>query len=455
MGLVAASSGALAALSLAIIRPAPSYDPWSWLLWGREIAGGSLSTLDGPSFKPLPVAVTTVLAPLGRWAPVLWVLVARAAAVLAVLLAFRLGRRLAGGWAPAGLLAAAAVVGCGSYVGYAASGLSEGLFLALALAGAEAWHTNRPRAALACGVACGLLRVEAWPFLTAAAVVTWRRRPADRPLLVAAALAVPAAWLLPDLVGSGELFRSAARARVPNPGQPALADVPLLASLGEAVRLPWWPLWAGVALLVRRATARGDAGSRSDAARAARVALVPAAAGLGWIALVAAMAQAGFSGEPRYALPGGALVAVSGAVGLAVAARDAAARDALGRVVAALVAAALLVAAAGPVRAVGEVRATQAHQWALQADLADAVILAGGRSQVLGCGRPYVGRLRGPLLAYRLRVEKHVVEPDLPPRPPGVVFRSALAPGARPAPDVPPAFEPVGRAGTWEVLRRC
>ena len=445
-------SGALAALSLAIVRPAPSYDPWSWLLWGREIAGGSLSTLEGPSFKPLPVAVTAVLAPLGAVAPVLWVLVARAAALLAVVLAFRLGRRLAGGRPPAGVLAAAAVVACGSYVGYAASGLSEGMLLALALAGAEAWRADRPRAALACGVACGLLRVEAWPFLAAAGVVMWRRRPAERPLLVAAALAVPAAWLVPELVGSGQLFRSATRARVPNPGQPALAEVPLLASLGEAVRLPLWPLWAGVALLVRRAIGRSGIASPSPAARAA---LVPAAAGVGWIALVAAMAQAGFSGEPRYALPGAALVAVSGAVGLAVGAREAAARGGLGRVLVGLVAGALLLAAAGPVRAVGRVRATQAHQWALQADLADAVALAGGRSEVLACGQPYVGRLRGPLLAYRLRVEKHVVEPDRPPQPPGVVFRSALAPGAARAPAVPPAFEPVGRAGTWVVLRRC
>ena len=324
MGAAAGWSAALAVVSLAIVHPAPSYDPWSWLLWGREIAGGSLSTLEGPSFKPLPVAVTTLLAPLGGAAPGLWVLVARAAAVLAVLLAFRLGRRLAGGWAPAGALAAAAVVLCGGYVGYAASGLSEGLLLALALAGAEAWSAGRPRAALACAVACGLLRVEAWPFLAAVGVVMWRRRPADRPLLVGLALAVPAAWLVPELVGSGQLFRSAARARVPNPGQPALADVPVLASLVEAVRLPLWPLWAGVALLVRCAAGgsrRPGGGDRSprppgEAARRAgrgdRAALVPAAAGVAWITLVAAMAQAGFSGEPRYALPGAALVAVSG-----------------------------------------------------------------------------------------------------------------------------------------------
>ena len=61
---------ALAGLSLLVVDPAPSYDAWAWLLWGREVAGGGLSTVDGPAFKPLPVAVCALLAPLGtRAAP--------------------------------------------------------------------------------------------------------------------------------------------------------------------------------------------------------------------------------------------------------------------------------------------------------------------------------------------------------------------------------------------------
>ncbi|MGH9151984.1 MAG: hypothetical protein ACRD03_06235, partial [Acidimicrobiales bacterium] len=87
MGTIAVVSVGLAGASLALARPAPAYDPWAWLLWGREIAGGALSTLEGPAFKPLPVAAATALAPLGEAAPVVWVLVARAAAVLGVWLA--------------------------------------------------------------------------------------------------------------------------------------------------------------------------------------------------------------------------------------------------------------------------------------------------------------------------------------------------------------------------------
>jgi hypothetical protein len=58
-------------------------------------------------------------------------------------------------------------------------------------------------------------------------------------------------------------------------------------------------------------------------------------------------------------------------------------------------------------------------------------------------------------MAYRMGVPKHVVEPDAPPRPPGMVFRSALTPSATPAPPAPGPFAEVAHAGTWRVFARC
>jgi hypothetical protein len=58
-------------------------------------------------------------------------------------------------------------------------------------------------------------------------------------------------------------------------------------------------------------------------------------------------------------------------------------------------------------------------------------------------------------MAYRLGVAKRVVEPDAPPRAPGVVFRSSLNASAAPAPAAPPRFTPTIRAGAWEVLADC
>ena len=176
---------------------------------------------------------------------------------------------------------------------------------------------------------------------------------------------MPAAWFVPEWLGSGDVLRSGARARVPNPGQPALADVPALASLWAAAKLLLVPLWLGVVLALREPRARALA-----------------LAGGAWVALVALMAQAGFSGEPRYALPGVALLAVAGAAGLARrrAARQRARRLRRWRLRGASprsAAAALAVAAVPALAELRDVRDAQAHQWALARDLGEAVRAAG------------------------------------------------------------------------------
>src|SRR5205807_7521959 len=83
----------IAALSL-LIPSTPSYDPWAWLVWGREIVHLNLQTTGGPSWKPLPMIFTTVFALFGRAAPDLWLAVARAGAVAAVVMTFKLAWRL-------------------------------------------------------------------------------------------------------------------------------------------------------------------------------------------------------------------------------------------------------------------------------------------------------------------------------------------------------------------------
>lgn len=429
----------LVGLSLLLVRPAPSYDPWSWLLWGRELAHGMLDTREGPAFKPLPVAVTALLAPTGGLAPILWVALVRISAVVALVLAFRAARRLAGGSRAAGLVAVVGVTLCGGFLGTAAAGAETPLLLALGLGAAEAWRRDRYAIVIACALGCALLRVETWPFVALAGLALWQREPRLRPALAGAAAVVPVAWIVPELIGSGEPLRSAGRARVPNEGQPALADVPALAALREAVRLPLWPLWAGVVVLA------------VDARRTRNLAaLVPAAAGVAWVLIVAAMAELGFSGEARYSLAGAALVSISGAVGLVGGARAPGRRWLLGLGVA-LLAVATIPRLAG----LEDLRERQAYQWALAVDLEAGIGASGGREAVLACGRPYVGPRRGPLLAYRLDVHKRVVEPDEPPSPPGIVFRSALDEGGPVEPEVPAGFELVARTGAWESWRDC
>ena len=411
-------------VSVLLVAPTPSYDPWAWLLWGREITRLELSTPEGPAFKPLPVFVCALLRPLGGAAPEAWVVIARAGAVLAVWLGFRLGRELAG--VAAGVVAAVGVALCGGFLGFAASGAETGWTIAFALAAILAWRRERWGVALACGVGCALLRVEAWPFLLVAGVLLWRRG-VLRPWLVVCAVAVPALWFVPEWLGSGDILRSGSRALMTAPGLPSAQAVPALAALREAAALPLWPLWLGAVLCFL------------PAARAARPVLL---AGLAWIALVAAMAQAGFSGEPRYSLPGGALVAIAGAAAFMLVRPRAAP----------LVALALLVAAAPKLARLDDLRRDQAFAAELVTDLERVIVAGGGRDAILACGRPYVGNLRGPLLAYHLDVEKQRVQFE--PVPPGAVFRSRLRRDSPLEPDAP-GFERRAAVGRWELRVRC
>lgn len=418
-----------AALSLLVVPAAPGYDPWMWLLWGRELAGGTLDTADGPAFKPLPVAICTLLAPLGDAAPAAWLVVARAGALASVALAAVFAYRLAGRFAAAA--AAAGVAFTGSLLALGASGAVEGLFVAGALGAVLAWRSQRLDLALACGLACALIRVEAIPFLLPACLLVWRSRPGLRPAVVVGLAALPLLWLLPDVLATGDLLRSADRARVPNPGQPALANYPFLASLAGAVELAVVPVALGVVLLR----------PRQDA-----VAIGVATGAAAWVLLVAAMAELGFSGEQRYALPGVAVLTVAGAVGLG---RGAAARPWAPLALSAVILASVMLE-------VGSVRADRyriAHGLRLTVDLDRAVELAGGRDAVLACGRPTVGQYRGPLLAYRLAIPKRQVA--FANGGAGMTFASRLSNERTATPSLSDRYRVLVRAGSWRVAARC
>src|SRR4051794_6667280 len=101
---VVAACLALGALSL-LVPSTPTTDPWGWIVWGREIVHLDLSTIvpRSPPWKPLPVLVTTPLALAGGIAPWLWLVLARAAGLAALVLGYKLAERLAG--RAAGMLA--------------------------------------------------------------------------------------------------------------------------------------------------------------------------------------------------------------------------------------------------------------------------------------------------------------------------------------------------------------
>jgi hypothetical protein len=434
---------ALAVAALSLLAPwAPTYDPWAWLIWGREIGALELDTTAGPAWKPLPVLVTTALAPLGAAAPALWLVLARAGGLLAVVLAFRLAARLAEGrgrWF-AGAAAALGLLGTAGFLRGVAGGSSEGLLVAVLLFAVDRHLDGHRTQALLLGTAAALLRPEVWPFLLVYALWLWRHEAGARRLVATSLALVPVLWLAPELWGSGNLLRSSERAQIPNPGQPALAERPALeVAQGFATMLPLpiliLALGATVLALVRRE----------------RVALVLAVGAAGWVLIVALMAEAGFSGEHRYLLAAVALVAVLGGLG-AGKLYDAAAYRAP-RVVAPAGALALAAALAVSLPAAGRLGNELAYAADLRADLATAVERAGGPDRLRSCGPLYAGRYRFPLVAWHLRA--HISDLSLTPSAPGVVFRSKLTPTEPESPALPAGFELLAEKGTWEVHAAC
>jgi hypothetical protein len=163
-------AGCLAVSALSLLYPStPTYDPWAWILWGREIAHLDLVTEGGPSWKPFPIFFTVPFSFLGQdLAPYLWLWVARAGGLLGCVMAYRMAYRLSGGrvyGVLAGVSAFAALLSSNKYVRDAALGNSEPILAAVVLWAFERHLDGRRDHALYLGVAAALLRPEAWPFL--------------------------------------------------------------------------------------------------------------------------------------------------------------------------------------------------------------------------------------------------------------------------------------------------
>jgi hypothetical protein len=440
----------IAAVSL-LVPWSLAFDPQAWVVWGRDATRLALDTDSGPSWKPLPVLVTTPLAVVGEAAPALWLVFARAGALLALAGAAALAARLGG--AAAGVAAAGAMAVSPWWAYNAALGNSEGL-----LAGALLWAVvahlgGRRRAALALLTAAALLRPEVWPFLAGYGAWLWRADPGAHRGVLAAAVAVPVLWLGPDAVGIGGAVRASRAARgEPSPGSAGLEDVPGLAVLADAATLLTVP--AALAALVALATGP----------RAARLL---GAAALGWIALVAVMAQAGYAGNPRYLVAAAAMGSVVAGVGAARLGAAAARRVRPGIAAAAerrraargssLAAGALVVAAA--LAALPELR-DQAREVEVRADrravLPGLVADAGGREAIVGCARVRTAADMRPLVAWELDLP--MLDLDVAPLKPAVVLRwRPHYPGP-----VEPVMEParrgfrlLARAPGWEAWAAC
>nr|MBA3508821.1 hypothetical protein [Thermoleophilaceae bacterium] len=274
-------------------------DPWGWIVWGREILHGELDTdsVLSPAWKPLPVLLTTPLALLGEGAPAAWMVIARAAGLVALVLAYGLGRRLAGRLA--GGVAALTLALSGGWLRGLEHGYSEPLMVLLLLGAAHRHLDGRRLQALALLVLVGLGRPEIWPLAGLYAIMTWRWCPSRRPTIVALVAAVPLLWFVPDWIGSGDPFHGREVA------QQASGDRDVLDLLGAAVALVTVPVLALAAV-----GWAAELGNRSSAAELGSVAVA-------WLAFVAVLVLLGYPSSERFVALPAALVCVMAGVGVA------------------------------------------------------------------------------------------------------------------------------------------
>ena len=426
--------GAAVVAGLSLLLPwALAFDPQAWVVWGRDAGRLELDTSGGPSWKPLPVLVTTPLALTGDPAPALWLLVARTGGLLALAGAWLLAARIAG--VAAGAAAAATMALSPWWMFNTALGNSEGLLAAAALWAVLAHLEGRPRWALALGTAAALLRPEVWPFLGLYGLWLWRADRGARPAIAVAAVIVPLLWIGPDVLGIGGALSASRAARgEPSLGSAALEDVPGLAVLADAVSL----LTVPAALAALAGTILGG-----------RLARVLAAGAVAWVAIVAVMAQAGYAGNPRYLVAAMAFGCVLAGVGAArlgglVPARAGAAAGA-----------AVLIVAVAAVTA-ADLR-DQASDVGARADrreaLSDLVAAAGGRDALVGCAPVRTAPDVRPLVAWELDVSMLGI--DRPPRAPAVLLRWRPHGGGPVEPAVPDGFTQLARAPYWEAWTAC
>ena len=255
---------ALAALSL-LLPCVPTYDPWAWIIWGREVAHlRPRRPRPGPSWKPLPVIFTTPFSLAGDdGAPLLWLVVARAGGILAFAMAYRLGARLAGPVAGRDRRRLA-VPRRRVHPQLRARQLRGHPRRALPVGDRAPPRRPPPR------------RVPARPRRRAAAArgvavhralrpLPDRRRPARRGDGRARARRRRSGWcvlwFVPEYLGSGDFLRAAARARQPNPDSAAFAAHPFIEVFSRSASVLTPPVYVGGVIAVAGRAARSrDAG---------------------------------------------------------------------------------------------------------------------------------------------------------------------------------------------------
>jgi hypothetical protein len=444
----------LAALSAAVLPTVPSYDPWSWIVWGREVSDPHLSFVigGGPSWKPLPLIFTTVWGLFGAAAPTLWVITARAGGLLGLVFAWKLASRLMGGGragAFAGLLAVIGVALTQDWLYYWFRGTSEPMLIGVTLWAIDSLLDGRHAQAFVVGVAASLIRPEWWPFIGLYGLWLWVNVPRLRILVLTGWISIPFFWFVPAWIGSGDPLLAATHASEYN-GH--LGSSPLRTVIGRGIDIQVLPALLGAIAAVAIAWLKD---------RDTLILALGAGVAAWWVVVVG-MTLDGYPGLERFFLPAAALTCVLGGVGITRLALLAGAYASAGqaRPVAAAAAAALVLVSV-PFTTSRWTAAREAEPAAARAvsaldQLSQAVAAVGGHDGVFPCHSSFaaVNHSVQTALAWKLHVTLGRVGTSM--HAPGVDFI-----GPHDATDGAPArVDPrltsaqlLARVGRWRVVR--
>jgi hypothetical protein len=354
---------------------------------------------------------------------------------------------------------------------------------ALVLIAVDRHLDGQRRQAFAVAFAAALDRPEIWPFWGLYGLYLWWKDPGARKLVFALFAVTPLLWFLPELWGSGHLFRGVNRAQHPRSNSAAFANCPFCSELADHA----WKLvllrvkvivaiGLGVAAVTVWRRRRGVAATPGPDSRSPRrhdeAVLAIGALGLSWILLIAVMTQAGFSGNNRYLVLGTALIVVVGGVGwgwlagwIGAGVRRFARRAPPG-LTGAIVAAALFMALppwiGGQVVDLPATHRALNYQAQLRSDVKLAINRAGGAARLLKCGRIMTEGFQVPMVAYALgvhtlRVEANPVKgPTLQPYP-NVIMQARANRRAHLLPLLPQGagFQRIAHTRTFQVYTTC
>jgi len=306
---VLGSAIGLLVVSLLILlwaRTRPGFDPYGWLVWGRQTVAGNLDTNAAPSWKPLPFLFTAPYGLFGRYQLWLWMVtalaVSLAGAVFAGRIAYRLTARDSDRRYPAyaaAAFAAAGYFGLSSYWHYMLSAQSDPMIVALCLAAIDCHLSGRYRWAWVLGALASLGRPEVWLFLGLYSIWAWLRVPSMRWLIGGGIVLLVVLWFGIPALTSRSPFVAASNAL--GSGRRLRSDR-VFGTIGRFLGLNPAAIELTALLAVAVAAVRRD-----------RVTLALAAGVCAWVIVEIAFSLHGWPGLGRYMFePAAVLIALAG-----------------------------------------------------------------------------------------------------------------------------------------------